>query len=170
MIGFYEAFPLNVHKVEVFTTSISSKRLQEQLIKIFYQLNKKTFNLEDVAVPSVPYCTVIFELGIAEKNSFNYLDEDEVEKTLKFIRRKPLQIIDFFCALRYYKKVQDEERKPLKFDYYMLRFMFSKGSVEMLVVHERGPRYVAPEEIASFLANKINETFSRKVLRVTETT
>jgi hypothetical protein len=169
MLGFYEGFPTNVHKTVVFTTLVSSKRLQEQIIKLFHELNNKVFSLEDVAVPSTPQCTVIFEFGIAETNNFNYLDDEEAEKTLKAIRKKPLQIIDIFCAIRYYKKVQDEEKRPLRFDYYMLRFLFNKNMVEMLVLHERGPRYVSPEEIITFLASKINEAFSKKVLKSLET-
>ena len=77
--------------------------------------------------------------------------------------------MDIFCAIRYYKKVQDEKKRPLRFDYYMLRFLFNKNTVEMLVLHERGPRYVSPEEIITFLANKINEAFSKKVLKSLET-
>lgn len=167
MLGFYEGFPVNVHKTAVFTTSISSKRLQEQMIRLFNELNTNTFNLEDVAAPSIPQCTVIFEFGIAETNSFNYLDDEEVAKVLKTIHKKPLQIMDFFCIIRYYKETAGE-KKPLKFDYYMLRLLFNKNTVEILVFHERGPRYLSPEDLITFLTNKINETSSKKVLRVLE--
>ncbi|MEM3752899.1 MAG: hypothetical protein QXM65_08180 [Candidatus Bathyarchaeia archaeon] len=168
MLGFYEGFPVNVHKTAVFTTSISNKRLQEQMIRLFNELNTNTFNLEDVATPSIPQCTVIFEFGIAETNSFNYLDDEEVAKVLKTIHKKPLQIMDFFCIIRYYKETAGEKKKPLKFDYYMLRFLFNKNTVEILVFHERGPRYLSPEDLITFLTNKINETSSKKVLRVLE--
>ena len=168
MLGFYEGFPTNVHKTAAFATLVSSKRLQEQIIKLFHELNNKVFSLEDVSVPSTPQCTVIFEFGIAETNNFNYLDDEEAEKTLKAIRKKPLQIMDIFCAIRYYK-TQNGKKKPLKFDYYMIRFTFNKNTVEALVLHERGPRYVSPEEIITFLASKINEAFSKKVLKSLET-
>jgi hypothetical protein len=137
-------------------------------MNLFHELNTNALNLEDVAVPSIPQCTVILEFGIAETNNFNYLDNEEIAKVLKAIRKKSLQTMDFFCAVRYYKKTQDEKKKPLKFDYYMLRFLFNKRTVEILVFHEKGPRYVSPEDIIAFLANKINEKCSKRVLKLLE--
>jgi hypothetical protein len=169
MLGFYEGFPSNIHKTASFTVSTSNKRLQEQIIKLLSELNTKTFNLEDVAFPSIPQCTVIFEFGIAETNNFNYLDREEAEKALKTISKKPLKIMDFFCVIRYYKKTQDNRKKPLKFDYYMLRFLFNKNTFKILVFHEKGTRYVSQEDIVTFLANKLNEAFAKKVLKVLET-
>lgn len=164
MLGFYENFPENIHKIARFTTSISNKRLQQALTKTVHKLNNETFRLEDVANPSVPQCTVIFEFGIAEANNFNYLDNEETSRMLKTIRKKPFQVMDFFCAIRYYK-TQNEKKTPLKFDYYMLRFTFNKKSVEIQVFHERGPRHISPEDAPNFIAHKINETFSKKILR-----
>lgn len=167
MLGFYKGFPINVHKTATFTTLISRKRLQERIIKLFHELNANAFNLEDVAVPSIPQCTVIFEFGIAETSNFNYLDNEEIAKTLKIIHKKPLEIMDFFCAIRYYKKTE-EKKKPLRFDYYMLRFLFNKKTVEILIFHEKGPRYLQPEDLITFLTNKINKTSPRKILKVLE--
>ena len=47
--------------------------------------------------------------------------------------------MDFFCSIRYYKG-SGEKRSPLKFDYYMLRTVFSKDIFEVQVFHERGPK------------------------------
>jgi len=168
MLGFYENFPLNVHKMTHFTTSISSKKLQQTLVQMFNEINGKSFNLEDVADPSVPQCTVIFEFGIAEANNFNYLDNEETNKMLKVIQKKPLQVIDFYCSIRYYK-TQNEKKVPLKFDYYMIRFTFNKNTAEMQIFHERGPRYVSPEDVVNYIADKINEKFSKKILKVPQT-
>jgi hypothetical protein len=127
-------------------------------------VNGKDLKLEDVADPSVPQCTAIFEFGIAEANSFTYLDATEVDKVLKTINKKPLQVVDVYCAVRYYKW-QNGKKAPLKFDYYMVRFLFNKKLLEILVFHERGPRYIAPNDIVNFMTNKINEEFSKKVIK-----
>jgi len=164
MLGFYENFPINVHKIVHFGASVSKKRLQGALTHVLCKLNDETFSLEDVAHPSVPQCTVIFEFGIAEANNFNYLDKEETNRILKSINKKPFKIMDFFCAIRYYK-TQNRKKTPLKFDYYMLRFISNKKSTEIQVFHERGPRHVSPEDIANFVASKINENFSRKILK-----
>jgi hypothetical protein len=168
MLGFYENFPKNVHKTARFATPISTKRLQQTLVQVFQGINSKTFNLEDVADPSVHQCTVMFEFGIAEVNNFNYIDSEETTKALEVINKKPLQIMDFFCAIRYYK-TQNERKIPLRFDYYMIRFVFNKNSIETQVFHERGPRYISPEDIVNLVVDKINETFSKKMLKALET-
>ena len=166
MLGLYENFPKTVHKTASFATSISNKRLQQALIQTFQKINNKNFNLEEIANPSVPQCTVILEFGIAEANNFNYLNTEETNKMLKIIQKKPLQVMDFFCALRYYK-MQNGKKTPLRFDYYMIRFIFNKDSMEIQIFHERGPRYTSPEDITDFIGGKINERFSKKILKPT---
>ena len=164
MLGLYENFPKTVHKTAFFAALISNKRLQQALIQMFQKINNENFNLEEIANPSVPQYTVILEFGIAEANNFNYLDNEEANKVLKVIQKKPFQLMDFFCALRYYK-TQNEKKTPLRFDYYMMRFTFNKDSMEIQIFHERGPRYISPEDIANFVVNKISETFSKKILK-----
>jgi hypothetical protein len=164
MLGLYENFPKTVHKTAFFATSTSNKRLQQALIQTFQKINNENFNLETITNPSIHQCTVILEFGIAETNNFNYLNIEETNKVLKIIQKKPLQLMDFFCALRYYK-MQSEKKTPLKFDYYMLRFTFNKDSITMQIFHERGPRYTSPEDIANFVVNKTGETFSKKILK-----
>jgi len=164
MLGFYDNFPENVHETALFAISISTKRLQQTLIRMFQETNTKTFNLEDIADPSVPQCTVNFELGIAEANNFNYLDNEEANKALNVLQKKPFQIMDFYCGLRYHK-MQNKKKTSLKFDYYMARFTFNKDHMEIRIFHERGPRYVSPKDMVSFFVDKINEAFSKKILK-----
>jgi len=168
MLGFYENFPENIHRIENFTSSLSSKKLQQRMIQVLHEINRKTFCFEEIAHPSVPECAVIFELGIADAKSFNYIDEEETNKVLNALKKEPFQVMDLFCAVRYYKN-KTEKKAPLKFDYYMMRAVFGKDSMEMRVFHERGLRYISPEDIVTFLVNKINEVFARKILKRFET-
>ena len=69
--------------------------------------------------------------------------------------------MDFFCSIRYYKGI-GEKKTPLKFDYYMLRTIFSKDTFEVQVFHERGPRYISPEELTMFIFTKVNESSNQK--------
>ncbi len=164
MFGFYETYPQNVHKIRHFATLISNKRLQQTLIQLFRDLNKETLRLKDVGTPSLRDWNTFFELGIAEDNGFSYLDDEESTKALKIIQRTPLRILDFLCAVRYYRIV-GERRKPLKFDYYMLRFTFNPKFLELQLFHERGPMHILPEEFVDFMIKKINQAFHRRVLR-----
>ncbi len=167
MLGYYEGFPPNPQKIAYFTFSISNKTLQQTLVQTLFEINGKSFNLKEVSDPSILNCTVIFEFGIAEINTFNYLDKEEKQKILKNLKKTPFQIMDFYCAVRYYKTENDKKR-PLKFDYYMIRFLFENRLLETRIFHERGPEHVTPEDIIGFVINKTNEKFSRKIVRILE--
>lgn len=163
MLGLYENFPKNIHKITTFSTSFSKKKLQQSIIKTLYNLNNQTFNLEDVTKPPIYECIIIFEVGLAEKNVFNYLDKEEKGRMLKILQKTTLEVIDTFFIIRYYKK---ETR--LKFDYYMLRFTFNKKKIQIQVFHERGPRRITPEEMLTWITNKVNEQIGKKILRITQ--
>lgn len=122
--------------------------------------------MEEILDPSESHSLVVFEFGVAEGNNFAFLDEEEANRMLRVIRRRPFQLIDLLCAIGYYK-IRREKKTPLRFDYYMLRIGFDQKSVEIQVFHERGGMRLSPEDIAEFLADKINDGFSKKVLRTT---
>ena len=160
MLGLYENFPKNIHKITTFSTSFSKKKLQQSIINTFYKLNNQPFSLEDVTKLPIYECVVIFEVGLAERNVFNYLDNEEKVRTLKSLQKTMLDVIDAFFVIRYYKK-----KTRLKFDYYMLRFTFNKKKIQIQVFHERGPRHISPEEILNWITNKVNEQIGKKILR-----
>ena len=167
MLGRYENFPVNIHRIETFTSSLSTTKIQQRLIQVLQEINRRTFSFEEITHPTVPECSVIFEVGIAEAKSFNFIDKEEAKKVLSVLRKETLRLMDFFCAVRYYKGTS-EKKTPLKFDYYMIRVVFGKNSVEIRVFHERGPRYISPEDIVTFLVNMINEASARTVLKKTD--
>jgi hypothetical protein len=164
VLGFYPNFPENVHKTVQLHTSISNGTLQRVLTETLNRLNSETVNLGEDAVTPTPRRMANLEVGIAEDNGFNYLDTEEKERLLKTINARNLQTVDLFCAIRYCK-VHDEDKRPMRFDYYMLRLTFSKKAVEMRVFHEKGPMHTTPDELAQFLINRINASFSKRVLK-----
>ncbi len=163
-LGFYENFPSGIHGSERFISTISSKQLQHKLIQALYEANRGEFSFEEVSNPTVPEGRVIFEFGIAKAENFNYVDEEELKKAQVFLAKERVQSMDFFCSIRYYKG-SGEEKTALKFDYYMLRTIFSKDHFEIKVFHERGPRYISPEDLTMFIFHKVNEASNRKVLK-----
>lgn len=167
MLGVYNNFPKAVHNIVDFASSVSNKRLQSALVQAFYKLNSETLTLEEVAAPSIPQCTAMFEFGIAEDTDFNYLDSEEKDKLLKAMEKKPFALIDFFCIMRY-RKMQAEKKTPLKSDYYMLRFQFDKELTQMQIFHEKGLMYVSPKDLPEFTIKRINSEFSKKVLKLAE--
>lgn len=163
MLGFYENFPVNVQMILQLTTSVSTKKLQQAIIQSLYKLNNENLSLEAITKPFMSECAVIFEFGIAESKTFNYLDHEETQKVLEKIGKTPLQVMDFFCAIRYYRQ-REGKNKPLKFDYYMIRLTFNANIMEAYVFHERGPRHISPEEMVNLIISRINALFQRKIL------
>ena len=161
-LGFYENFPSNIRMVESFNSTLSSKQLQQRLIQVFYELNGKEFSFEEVANPTIPECKVIFDFGLADAESFNYMDEEEVKKALNLLAKEHLRTMDFFCAIRYYR---GEKKSALKFDYYLLRTVYNRDILEIQVFHKKGPRYISPEDLTMFIFNKTNEASNRKILK-----
>lgn len=164
MLGLYENFPGSVHRIENYSSALSRMKLQQRLIRVIGDINRKTFSFEEIAIPTVPDCMIIFEFGVADAKSFNYIDDEEMRRTLNALKRKPFDVMDFFCAIRYYR-VKAEHKTPLKFDYYMVRFEFNREAVSLQVFHERGPRYISPEDIISFISTAVNQTTRKKTLR-----
>jgi hypothetical protein len=169
MLGFYTNFPQNIHKAETFSTSISTKKLEQVLVETLYRLNSETLSLEEVAAPSIPDCKVIFEVGVAEGNDFNYLDSEERERLLSALNKKLFQVMDFLCVIRY-NKMQEKRKTRTRFDYYMLRLMFGENLTEIQVSHERGIRHTSPDDIVKLVLNRVNAAFSKRVLRPSEAT
>jgi len=162
--GYYENFPQNIHKLETFSSTLSRKQLQKNLIQLLNDVNRKELSFEEVAYPTIPEGIVIFEFGLAENGNFNFINEEELEKMLKALDKERLGVLDFFCAIRYYK-CKEKKKTSLKFDYYLLRTVFGKGTLEVQVFHERGPRYISPQDLVDFLQCKLNENKIRKVLK-----
>ena len=150
--------------IQSFTSTLPSEQLQQRLIKAFYEINRKEFSFEETAYPTIPECKIIFEFGLADAESFNYIDEEEVKKALSLLEKEHLDTMDFFCAIRYYKG-KAEKKRALKFDYYLIRTLYSRDIFEIQVYHKKGLRYLSPEDLTLFIFNKINETSKRKVLK-----
>ncbi|MDR2719885.1 MAG: hypothetical protein LBC03_03670 [Nitrososphaerota archaeon] len=162
MLGKYENFPLNVQFLKILSSTLSSKQLQQKLIKVLKDLNRKSFHFEEISIPTIPNSEVIFEFGIAEGDCFNFLDEQETNRALGIIKVGQTSL-DFFCVVRYYR-CNTQKKFALKFDYYLFKVNFAVNAVEFRVFHKQGPRYIAPEELVALIAESINKAVGRCVL------
>jgi hypothetical protein len=165
-LGTYSNFPLNIHYIDNFKSAVSTRQLQQRLIRVLYELNQKEFSFEEVANPTIPKGRVIFECGLAEADGFNFIDDAELDKALTGVGAARLAVLDFFCSIRYYRVVGDK-KSALKFDYYLLRTLFGKESFGVQVSHERGPRYLSPQDLVNFIISCINGSSKRKILKPT---
>ena len=162
MLGRYENFPQVIHGTAGFTFLSSTQQLQQAILEVLHQFNHEVYSVKDFSPFLTSDCRVSFEFGIAEDMTFNYLDREELERFQKQIETKPLRVIDIFSVIRYHTMNAKGKRTPLKFDYNMLRFTFSRRTMELLVSHERGNQRISLEDFIAFLANKINEKLEKE--------
>ncbi len=163
-LGTYNNFPPNLHHVETYFSTVSGRQLQQKLILALSEVNRKELSFEAVSIPTIPHGQVFFEFGIAEEGNFNYLSPEEAERAMNFVAKGQVASLDFFCSIRYYR-INGETRQALKFDYYMLRTLFAKSTFEVQVFHERGPRYLSPEDLTGFIFKRVNGSSNRKILK-----
>jgi hypothetical protein len=151
VLGRYDNFPSNIHFIESFNVNNPVRQLQKNLMNFFAMANKQTYSFEEVANPTIPNTIINFEFGLAEGKSFCFIEQQELCQALELIQKENYHILDFYCAIQYHK---GPEKTPLKFDYYIIRTLFEKGKLEVQIHHEKGPRYLSPEDIANLILQK----------------
>ena len=167
LLGRYDNFPARVHDAARFTYQIPTQRLQQAVLQALYQLNQQAHDLKNVTRASPASCQVNFELGIADGVTFNFLDREEHDRIQMSLKQDEyaFRILDFFCAARYHILSADGKRKPLKFDYNLLRFSFYRRNMELFIVHERGIQRIPLEDLITFLTQQINKELKQKGLK-----
>ena len=162
MLGVYEDFPQMFHGIARFSHTISTDGLQAVIVQSFYQLNlsRNTVSLLEFARHNV---SAQLELGVADGLIFDYLDKETLKTCQKALGQQVGPSLDFLCIVRYYA-AQGGKKTPLKFDYYMLRFLFEEKEVELRVYHEKGPRRLATEDLVKLLTDTINLELAKKKL------
>jgi hypothetical protein len=168
LLGFYEDFPAFSHAKADFTCLTSTRILQGTIAATAYILNSLEYDLNAITRTKIS-CKIGFEFGIAEDSSFNYLDLEEIERFRKTLSKKEIiSYTDFLCIVKYHM-TNGGKRQPLKFDNYMLRFIFQKPKVQLRVFHEKGTQRLSIEELIEFLTKQVNaqlEEIEAKPLRL----
>ena len=164
LLGRYENFPENVHSLAFFSYQSPAKSLQQAILCAFHRLNSETFDLVAVTPYLKRNCNVGFEFGIADGFDFNFLDQTELEKSLKAVDEKQLRVLDFFFAIRYHETRKGSRKVPLRFDYLIIRFVFHEDQLEARIRHEKGTQRVPLDELTGFVVNQINVELCRAQL------
>jgi len=158
LLGVYDNFPELYHCVAEYSHSTQPKRLQRAIIEAAHGINR---NGEGPSLPEFKEhgITVIVDLGVADGVTFTYVDSEVFNECLEAIEKKAFETLDFICIVRYYN-VRSGRRRPLKFDYHMVRFTFRDKAMGIIVYHERGVRHLAIMSLVDFLIQKINGALS----------
>lgn len=156
-LGVYSGFPERCHSSFSLGVDVPLLDVQRALVNLLYRLNG--LSVKNYWSKSVgANIDVIFEFGVAEGLTFHYIDSDTLNLLSKAIDEGEIHIMDFICIIRYYMggAKRDGRRRALRFDYYLLRFIFSNKHLKIRVFHERGPQRISAREIIEFLAENMS--------------
>lgn len=140
----------------------SIQKLQATIAQVLHRLNQETILMETITQAAPVNCCVEFEFGVADADTFSYLDGEELKKLETALRQEALRVLDVFCIARYHVMQANGKRRSLKFDYAMFRFAFKEDIMELLMHHQRGIQRIPLKDLISFLANQINRSLSEK--------
>jgi len=164
LFGVYDNFPDIIHGFAHFECDSSPSELGSAIIRALYRMNRSGRFLSSHRIPTPLGCRVRLEFGVADGTDFNYIDEDVLSLSSDILSRVDLDTLDFLCVVRYYR-IEKRMRKPLRFDYYLLRFMLGSGGGEVRVFHERGIRRLPIEDLILILIDSVNRELSRAMGR-----
>ena len=164
MLGRFDRFPKNVHKVSVYNYQDPKTKLQQIVLCTLQKLNTKTFALNKIMPFFEQDYKLSFEFGIADGQDFTFLDEKQLEHTLQAVEENEMSVLDFFVVVRYHRKDENGKQIPLRFDYHVLRFAFHERILELLIRHERGTQRIATEDLVEFLTQQVNVELKKEIL------
>ena len=162
MFGRYVNFPNKYHGRARLTHVFVSNKIQFFIIQSLCELNsiRETAAFEFNSSEDFVVATS-FEVGIAEDAFFHYLEPNEVSQYwLQLTRNDPSPILDFLLIVKYHRN-KNEKWVPLKFDHFILRFLFSSKTFEILVFHEQGVRRIQIRELLIYILKKISEKLEK---------
>lgn len=160
----YGNFPRNIHGIAFIEYRESTKNIEEAILFTFFKINQESYNFSDVASYLESNCKVLIEIGVADGVNFNFLDNDELERSIQSLSEKDMNPLDFFVITRYYKIEKNKKRVPLKFDFQIIRFNFQSNLMELQIHNEKGPQRIPIDDLTNFMAKKMNSELSQRKL------
>lgn len=162
-LGIYWSFPNKCHSAAILEFITPVIDLQKSILNTLYKLNGHSVgrDLQKLIGPNVK---IVFEFGVADGFVFNYIDGETLESLLDEMEREIFHILDILCLIRYYILKEGGKTKALRFDYYLIRFIFKSGEAEIQVFHERGLQRVSAEDLLKFLSERVGLEMAERSL------
>ncbi len=160
MLGVYDFFPEIYHGIGRFSHSSSTSVLQKVIVTKLFELNQIETLFQPLEKSTI---WIRMEFGAADGITFNYLDEKIMNLWLKHLLSQLTQCFDVFCIVSYYIQ-NGKKRRPLRFDYYLLRFIFLEKEVEVRIFHERGTQRLSTGDLMKIIMKKVRNDLIEKGL------
>gem|GEM_PF-168278 len=157
LVGTYEGFPDVIHGLGRYQTAATTRELRKLILSVMSHLNGHRLKcpMSVVDREGVFEGEVSFEVGVAEGNWFNYLDNTELRKVGDSILHSSLPL-DFLLILAY-RYQRSGKSVPLRSDRYLVRYLFREGGFDILLSHEKGIRRYQTDDLLNLLDSKIRQ-------------
>lgn len=159
VFGTFTNFPSIIHGLAKISHRNTIYKMQKATIQTLYDLNGYT---EDQILSRSNYsnkqesCLLkrVFEIGVANGIFFEYLTEENVKKLMSVIGSEKKYSLDFLVIITYHY-FQKNKKIPLRFDHNLLRFMFYKENIDLLLFNSKGIRRMSLEAFLNNITSKM---------------
>jgi len=148
-LGKYDNFPAIIHGEASLIYTSPLIKLQQAIILGFYNLNgfSEFCSMDMSNYNKTCDVEIGYETGVANGLFFNFLNTSQKTFLLnKLESGTPFLLLDFLVIVTYHY-FDEGKKKPLKFDYFLLRFLFSRLRFKLQLFHEKGIQRVSPQEL-----------------------
>jgi len=165
MIGRYDGFPEIIQAKASLTYSFPAQKLAPLIVEALGELNGV---LEDVpqdlsSSSGRPRCK--YEIGMADRFYFNYLDGEECKRLKKQLTRRSSKVLDFLVCIFYRNVGKDGKDTALWSDWQYVRFLFEElGRLEINVHHFKGTRKIPLDVLIQRFVTYLNERARKRKL------
>ncbi|MFQ6075954.1 MAG: hypothetical protein ACE5Z5_07455, partial [Candidatus Bathyarchaeia archaeon] len=166
-LGVFSGTPHPIHGIAQLTHGGPASRLQRAVVQSLYEMNgsKEARPLSVAGRPGTYDGEVSFQIGVGNGVYFDYLDAETLGELFELMnRRNALPVLDFLIVVTYHY-LRGGKRVALRFDHHLLRFVFHKDRVELLLAHTKGIRRTPLDELLSRVIGRIIREAERQRLK-----
>ena len=150
-------FPTVVHGRASVIFDVSRESLQKALIEALGSMLKSSVSMDISVADRDGYSKgyVGFRIGIGNGEGFDIFDARERERVLSRIENVgAFELLDLLFHLHY--GVDDGRPHKVRGDEYLVRLVFQRERVELLLHHLKGMKRVRPDELVRMIVDLLN--------------
>ena len=165
LIGRYDGFPDIIQAKASLTYSFPAQKLASLIVEALEELNSVSENAPRDLASRSQSLRCKYEIGVADKLYFNYLDGDECKRLKKQLTRRSNQVLDFLVCIFYRTEGKNGKDTALWSDWQYVRFLF-KGldQLEINVHHFKGTRKIPLDVLIQKFVAYLNERARKRRL------
>ena len=162
-LGVVHSFPTVLHGRASVLFDVSRESLQKALVEALGSMLKLSVSRDISVADRVGYLPgrVWFRVGVGNGDGFDIFDTRERERILSRVENVgAFDLLDLLLRLHY--SVDDGRVHRVRGDEYLVRLVFERERVELLLHHLKGVRRVEPGELVRMIVDALNVELRRQ--------